>query len=466
MDIIIQVAGAFALAAFLLTLIGMFSVRGREALVWFRDQFAGWFASFWLYIIAWSIVAGAFAILLYMDGKFSRGLAEGAEIDPLAFQAMGWVFRFFALIFLMASARAKILKIGTGKVWRRMGIACSVIVFAHAVGIGLQAMDERKTQALATLEQHEVSETSNTELIAALVQQKDDIERRLKERVDPIEQKILIIQTDGDGTNDGQDVPLEARKQDLQDKADAAIDGIDAQILALMASGTEAKTEAIAAEASAKPYASLFVGMAQLFTWDKEPSLWAMYICGVVFIVFWVGFAESIVIFLPKEIYAMHLQDAANAPKRDEYDASIPEGMVDLRMSQQEWEEYEAAKAVHDNIKDGAQKGARTRRRGKKIREDASYSRERVENAIAKRKAGQSMEEIAQDRGLTVNGWRVTYEKYIENDDEWELLLGDTEEEIDDEPVDEDDPAQMANGLDHSSDDEGADENADEQPSA
>lgn len=32
----------------------------------------------------------------------------------------------------------------------------------------------------------------------------------------------------------------------------------------------------------------------------------------------------------------------------DEYDASIPEGMVDLRMSQQEWEEYEAAKAAAD----------------------------------------------------------------------------------------------------------------------
>jgi hypothetical protein len=65
-----------------LTLIG--------ALRWMRDQFAAWFATGWLYIILWAVVGIAFTVLLYIDGKFSRSLAEGLEdIDPFSFQANG-----------------------------------------------------------------------------------------------------------------------------------------------------------------------------------------------------------------------------------------------------------------------------------------------------------------------------------------------------------------------------------------
>ena len=48
------------------------------ALRWFRDSFASWFATAWLYLILWTVVAGAFGVLMYIDGKFSRSLAEGA----------------------------------------------------------------------------------------------------------------------------------------------------------------------------------------------------------------------------------------------------------------------------------------------------------------------------------------------------------------------------------------------------
>ena len=59
----------------------------------------------WLYaIILWAVVGIAFAVLLYIDGIFSRSLAP-ASIEPLSFQAMGWAYRFFAASFLMAAAR-------------------------------------------------------------------------------------------------------------------------------------------------------------------------------------------------------------------------------------------------------------------------------------------------------------------------------------------------------------------------
>jgi len=66
---------------------------GRAA-TWMGSQFASFFATFWLYIILWGVVAMAFTVLLYIDGIFSRSLAP-ESINPLSFQAMGWAYRFF-----------------------------------------------------------------------------------------------------------------------------------------------------------------------------------------------------------------------------------------------------------------------------------------------------------------------------------------------------------------------------------
>jgi len=132
-------------------------------------------------------------------------------------------------------------------------------------------------------------------------------------------------------------------------------------------------------------------------------------------------------------------------PKR-QYSADIPDGYVDLRMTEEEWAEYEAAKSVHDNIKAGVQKGVRTRRRGKKIREGAEYSREVVEIFLKRRRNGETMDNILHTRGLTLGEFTATYDKYIQNDDERELLLGEYDEAFEDEPIDED---EMANGFDH-----------------
>jgi hypothetical protein len=131
-------------------------------------------------------------------------------------------------------------------------------------------------------------------------------------------------------------------------------------------------------------------------------------------------------------------------------------------MTEEEWAEYEAAKSVHDNIKNGAQKGTRTRRRGKKIREEAEYSRELVEVFLKRRRNGETMENILQTRGLTLGEFTATYDKYIQSDDERELLLGEYDEAFEDEPIDEDAPENMANGFDHDEpSDEGVEDDED-----
>jgi hypothetical protein len=147
------------------------------------------------------------------------------------------------------------------------------------------------------------------------------------------------------------------------------------------------------------------------------------------------------------------------------YSSSVPEGMVDLRMTEEEWAAYEAAMSVHENIKDGAQKGARTRRRGKKIRNSEEYNREVVEVFMGRRRKGETMENILKSRGLTPGEFLATYDRSILDDDERELLLGEFDEAFEDEPVDENDPEHMTNGHDHETD-EGDDENADLSPRA
>ena len=150
-------------------------------------------------------------------------------------------------------------------------------------------------------------------------------------------------------------------------------------------------------------------------------------------------------------------------PVHEGYSADVPEGMVNINMTEAEWAAYEAAMSVHENIKDGAQKGARTRRRGKKIKNSEEYNREVVGLFMERRRKGETMENILQSRGLTLGEFLATYNRSIQSDDERELLLGEFDEAF--EPVDEDEPENMANGFDHDEPTEGADDNADERAS-
>ena len=278
---------------------------------WMRDSFASWFATSWLYLILWGVVSVAFAVLLYIDGKFSRSLAP-ASVDPLSFQAMGWAYRFFAAAFLMAAARCVFKSIPGKWTFRLLGIFASVIVCLHAFGFGFEALSDRRDQAMAVREVAEIAQTSNKDLIATLEARKAQIDADLTAAVEPLNAEIRQYITDGLNNDDLAD-DSRARRNAMQDQAATDKRDIDSQIMELVMSGAETRTNAVEVVADAQPWHPLFVGMAQVTSWSREPTDWAIYLNAIAFVIFWVLLAESLVIFLPERIYVMHMSDAEQA---------------------------------------------------------------------------------------------------------------------------------------------------------
>ncbi|MEM9584777.1 MAG: hypothetical protein AAGA08_16825 [Pseudomonadota bacterium] len=355
--------------------------RAQIAARWMRDQFAAVFITGWLYVIGWGIILTAFGGLLYLDAHFSYNLAVGSSITPLVFMVMGAAFRFFAATFLMASERSRQKGLGDGKVWRRLGIAVSLLVCLHAIGIGLEALDSRRDTALAAQDIAEASVAGADEVIERLEGQKVSIRDDLVTRLEPINTEINNLDTDGLSASDARSDALRVRRTELEDAAQGKIDAIDAQILELTVGGADRQIEVIEAEASANPWAPLFVGLAQLVTWSQTPSDWSVYLVAVGFIVFWVFIAESIVIFGPKELYKMHLHDAEMAMLRTGEGATVT-------ISE---DEYAALKEREQNAKAGGRKAARTRRVGTKKIEAARYYEQLAKTLVEAKRARPSL---------------------------------------------------------------------------
>jgi hypothetical protein len=370
------------------------------ALRWFRDSFASWFATAWLYLILWAVVAGAFGVLMYIDGKFSRSLAEGASIDPLSFQIMGWVYRLFAAAFLMAAARCAYKQIEGVWTFRLIGAFASVIVCLHAFGFGFEALADRRDQAMSARTVATLAETNHTDQIAALERQKDSLRADRDGDVERLQASIQGILTDGLNNDQLADV-YRADQTRITDEARRKIGAIDDQILGLMQNANAAETNATVIEADARPWAPLFIGMAQVATWSKEPTDWAIYLCAVGFIIFWVLLGESLVIFLPERIYSMHLKDAEARPKAVE----AGEGEVLIKMTEQEAQEMQDALRHYAQLREGHKKGGETKSR--KSRQDTKrieanqYMEARKDRVTRMRLTGASVAEIARKLGVT-----------------------------------------------------------------
>jgi len=375
-----------------LTLIGV--------LRWMRDSFAAWFATGWLYIILWTVVAGAFSVLMYIDGKFSRGLAEGASIDPLSFQVMGWVYRLFAAAFLMAAARCAYKGIKGIWTFRLIGVFASVIVCLHAFGFGFEALADRRDQAMSARTVAELAQTNHTDQIAALERQKDSLRADRDADVERLQASIQGIVSDGLNNDALADVYRQDQTR-ITDEARRKIGAIDDQILGLMKDANSAESSATVIEADARPWAPLFIGMAQLLTWSKEPTDWAIYLCAVGFIIFWVLLGESLVIFLPERIYAMHLKDAEARPR----DIQAEAGEVIIKMTEQEAAEMQEAlqhyaKLREGHLKSGETNKRRTRQDTKRI-EANQYMEKRAARVLRQRRTGASVSDISKSLGVT-----------------------------------------------------------------
>jgi len=119
------------------------------------------------------------------------------------------------------------------------------------------------------------------------------------------------------------------------------------------------------------------------------------------FIIFWVLLGESLVIFLPERIYAMHLKDAEARPTPLEAEP----GKVIIKMTEQEAAEMQEALAAYGKRRESDIKGGETRQR--KSRQDtkrieaAQYMEKRAAKVLRQRRTGASVSDISRSLGVT-----------------------------------------------------------------
>ena len=321
--------------------------RAQIGARWMRDSFASWFTTSWLYLILWTVVGVAFAVLLYIDAMFSRSLAPDS-VSPLSFQGMGIAYRLFAASFLMAAARCAFKGVPGKWTFRALGAFASVIVCLHAFGFGFEALSERREQAMALRDVSGVQEQSIADQRAFLEGRKAEIDRDLGQQVDALDAEIRQYITDGLNNDDLAD-DTRQRRTALQDQAAIDKRAIDEQIMQLVVDGSQARTDTIETEANAQPWHPLFVGLAQLFNGTWEPSDKQIYVAAIMFVIFWVLLAESLVIFLPERIYVMHLNDAARAEEKDPVRVAAGQKAAETRKRknrlikkiEEQWQGYE-----------------------------------------------------------------------------------------------------------------------------
>jgi hypothetical protein len=364
-----------------------------STLKWFRDKFAAWFVTSWLYLILWAVVGIAFAVLLYIDGIFSRSLAP-ESIEPLSFQAMGWAYRLFAASFLIGAARC-VIKGAPGKwTFRILGGFASVIVVLHAFGFGLEALSDRRDQAFAARDVSTVQVDTIADQRELLEARKAQIDADLERALVPINQEIYNLDNDGK-LNEELTTQMRDRRTALQDRAAEQKSAIDQQIMALVSQSADARTETIETAADEKPWHPLFIGLSQIafVTWD--PTDRQIYLAAVAFVFFWVLLAESLVVFLPERLYVLHMTDADQIGSQKEAEQA---------------EEFAKRSAA-------AKKGAATRRRGMKIEKSKVWWKNRVETILSMRRQGYTTEEIARSYGWTIEAMRMYLRDYVTRDE-------------------------------------------------
>ena len=426
---------------------------------WARDEAGAFLSTFWMILALYGLGMWLVWSFFQIDAQFSRPLA-GDIIPPEVTQHLAWAVRGFSIIVGMAIIwchRHDMPKFRN--LLAVLGAIAAVLLFLHAYGVAAKIMKGQYANADVITEVLDVNTFGVSEQITTLQGAKAEWRADTARVVESNQAAIENITSDG-VNNDDQADAFRAANTAAQSRLSAKIDEADAKIEALQAASLVTKQTATTDAKMVDAFNPLFVLMARVSSWtwnpDIEPPLTDQFVSGILFFTLFFGFGEMLMMTLFTVAFAMLLvarEEDLERRSRAKYSGAVPDGMVDIRMTEAEWQAYEDALAVHDNIKDGAQKGARTRRRGKKIRQGDEYSREIVEIFMKRRRNGETMDNILQSRGLTPGEFVASYAKYIESDDERELLLGEVDEAFEDEmepePEFEDEPDQLVNGEDH-----------------
>jgi hypothetical protein len=400
-------------------------------------------------LIIMSAVLGAMIVagftLFIWDMDFYARLTPTGQ-DELNYQRVGFALRTMAIaglpLYLLArEIKAPISALSSVLV---LWVLSTLLCLVAALGFLSEAQDYHFRKATAVTDtQAAVVATVDAQLLD-LDKEADDVKSNRNGLIEGARTSMSMVLNDGDPRNDDLST-FESQIATYNTEAQAQLnaiqlskDGLRKQALDATVAGTE---ETVGDSAVHPVFTMISSAMPGNDTWWRD--MFTLVSAVTLELLVAVGFGAWWAI-------VRHGRVEKLAPA---YSASVPEGMVDLRMTEAEWAAYEAALDVHSNIKDGAQKGARTRRRGKKIKNSEEYNREVVEVFMARRRKGETMDNILQARGLTLGEFLATYDRSILSDDERELLLGEFDEAFEDEP-ELDDAEQMTNGADQDTTDE------------
>jgi hypothetical protein len=391
-------------------------ITAPGALRWMRDRFAGWLASVTVFSFLWLAVGIAVAVLFVWDGVWSRHQAP-SSLDPLTFQGAGWVMRLWT-VFALAGAvwcfrhKARV----AGSLMALTWVATSLMTYGHALGFIATGQQERYAVASSVEKVETVAVTSGADQIAALEAQKLTVREDRDREADRLASLISEVQTNRVASDDHLAEVYAAQRDTVMAASRARLDEIDAAILTVLTTKQEARTEAASNTENVVKFDPLYILLAE---WtDGKPGVPEDdYVRSMAQRVgaFWAFLLEMIGGAGPALLYSIHAHAAERRPHtvREEYSADVPPGTVRVEMTDEEWAEMQEALKIHKNIKDGAKKGARTRRLGNKIEAESDYYRQRISMFMDEHNQGYSTAEIAAKHGMTVAVMRMSYGPYM-----------------------------------------------------
>lgn len=189
------------------------------------------------------VLAALFAlyIVCYALDLFFFGTKAPEWYLVLVFVLLGFTLRTTAIAagVMLESLRGQKGQKGARRTWTLIWLGCVVACMISAVSFFVGKGEREGAQKAAITATAETTTASVADQIAALNTQADNIRTDLATRIAPLNAEITRLDTDGKRNEELANVQ-KARRKELEDKADAKIDAIDAAKLALISNKGDA----------------------------------------------------------------------------------------------------------------------------------------------------------------------------------------------------------------------------------
>ena len=278
--------------------------RGREALVWTRDNAAAMLARFGMIALLFSISGMLAFAFLKLDAQFSRPLA-GEVIPADVTQAIAWGTRLFTLA---AGSLAlyfhlnEMPKWRTGAMW--LGAIGAVLLMLHAYGISAKIMEGQYANASATTSSESTlvasidNKISDIDAeIALAAQNRDQALKVAQETIDSVKDQVVGLSAADNATIQGANVA----KENALNAYNVAAERLQSEKRALRTEQGEARSSKLVASSMVTTFNPLFTFLARVTTWNFDPAAQPpdghKYVWGAVFFTLFFGFGELALLF-------------------------------------------------------------------------------------------------------------------------------------------------------------------------